>query len=163
MPFPFCRQTLRIGAGEITNCQPHVRSRRHQCPASDKTARRGNHIRTQGHNASLPRHSPGEINVFKQRHVLKTSDALEDHSPSENSLVAVKPTETPRTPFPEQARKTQDPRTALEASREPTTHDRRFVQRRLDVLQCARPNPRIAMKKEEEVATRHLHSEVHLC
>src|SRR5436853_80430 len=123
MPFPFCRQTLRIGAGEITNRQPHVRNRRHQCPASGKTARRGNHLRTQRHNASLPRHSPGEINVFKQRYVLKTSDALEDRSANENALVAVKPTETPRTPFAEQARQTQEPRTALEAAREPSAHD----------------------------------------
>src|SRR5256884_1039985 len=163
MPYPSGRQTRRIGAGEITKRQPHVRSRRQQCPARGKTARRGDHIRTQRHDASLPRHSPGEINVFKQRHVLKTSDALEYRSPNENALVAVKPTETPRTPFAEQASQTQDPRTALEASREPAAHDRRFVERRLDLLQCVRPNPRIAMKKEEDVATRHSRSQVHLC
>src|SRR2546430_4495580 len=123
MPFPFCRQTLRIGAGEIPTRHPHVRNRRHQCPASGKTARRGTHLRTQRHNASLPRHSPGEINVFKQRHVLKTSDALEDRSANENDLVAVKPTETPRTPFAEQARQAQEPRTALEARSEEHTSE----------------------------------------
>src|SRR2546429_1042095 len=163
MPYPSGRQTRRIGAGEITKRQPHVRSRRQQCPARGKTARRGDHIRTQRHDASLPRHSPGEINVFKQRHVLKTSDALEYRSPNENALVAVKPTETPRTPFAEQASQTQDPRTALEASREPAACHGRLTERFFDLFQRVRTCPRIAMKKEEEVATRHSRSEVHLC
>src|SRR2546430_16925289 len=148
MPYPSGRQTRRIGAGEITKRQPHVRSRRQQCPARGKTARGGNHIRTQRHNASLTRHSPGEINVFKQRHILKTSDALEYRSPNENALVAVEPAQPSRTPLAEQARQAQDPRTALEAAREPATHDRRFVERRLDLLQCVRPCPRMALKEE---------------
>ena len=71
--------------------------------------------------------------------------------------------ETPRTPFAEQARQTQDPRTALEASRERAACHARLAEHLFDLFQRVRTCPRIAMKKEEEVATRHSRSEVHLC
>ena len=71
--------------------------------------------------------------------------------------------ETPRTPFAEQARQTQDPRTALEASRERAACHARLAEHLFDLFQRVRPCPRIAMKKEEDVATRHSRPQVHLC
>src|SRR5205814_9711734 len=133
--FAFGSQAPGIGAGEVTNGQPHIRQGGGQRPSRAETARRRDHLRTQRHHTTKPRHATREFDVFKQWQVVKSANLLEHRSTSKNALITEEPTKPSRTPFPDPARRTQHQRAASKTSRETAAHDARLTKRVFDLEQ----------------------------
>ena len=153
---------IRVGATDIpTGCQQIFPC----CPTwtiQGEASRRGNHWRTQCHNATFAAHSTRKIQILEKIKISKTVEFFENVSANEDSLIAEKPSAQPCANAGEHACAAEKPGRQIIASGKTAPNYISLCNYGFDLCKSILRQTCISVKKQEHVASRRPGTEIHL-